>query len=127
MNTLACAGGAIEIRAAAQIRLDRCGEDRRLLFIGREDHHDVGAPHRALDRIVWDAVFVRGVARWGAVAKSHDDVVSAIAQVTRVRAALAAVADDRDRLAAEFLWFGVGVVKGVHRDISLSSLQRRVS
>ena len=89
-------------------------EDRRLLLVGDQHHHDVGLVHRIGNRGDRQAVASRLVALCRARPQSNHDVLTGIVQVERLRATLAAVADHRDRLLVECAAIDVTVVIGVH-------------
>ena len=84
-----------------QVRCDLALVERRLLLIRNEDHRNV----RSLDRIRYgenlEPVFSGELRRLRARIKPDDNVYPAVLQVQCMRVALAAVADDRNRLALE--------------------------
>ena len=89
--------------AALHVRRNLLVVDLRLADVGRQDHHDLrlcgglgDGPHRQSGRLDF-----RARLRFGMQADAH--IQAAVAQVQRVGMALAAKADDRDRLAAQTL------------------------
>ena len=100
--------------ALAQVRLDLAIE-RPVDLVGREHHHHVGRRDRVLDQ--------RGRQSGGfgferaarTAAQADNDIDTAVVEVERLRAALVAVAEDRDALAGERGGVDVGVTDQVHR------------
>ncbi len=86
-----------------------------LFFVGDEHDDDVGAGHRVGNRRDSEAVAPGLVAAGRAGPQAHHDGVAGIVQVQRVRASLAAVADDGDRLPVECAAIDVAVVVGFHQ------------
>ena len=85
--------------------------DLALLLVGQQDHDDVAAAG-GVGGV--EHLEPRGLglgAAGGVGAQADDDVVAGLLQVERVRVALRAVAEDRDRLALERVGVGVGVVE----------------
>ena len=95
--------------------------ERTVLFIRGEHHDDVGKRDRVLHGLDVDAVATGLLERLRAFAQSNDDAITGFVQIERVRAALAPVADHRDRLAAQCVRIRVLIVEGVHSMVSLSS------
>ena len=87
-------------RAFLQVRLDVFVE-LRLRRVRREDRDEADAFDGFGGRLDGEAVALRLRRRVAVGSHADDDVVAGIAQIHRMRAALAAVAEHRNFLAAE--------------------------
>ena len=76
---------------------------------------------RILNGLDVDPVATGLFERLRAFAQPDDDAMTGFVQIERVRAALAPITDDRDRLAAQCVRIRVLIVEGVHSMVSLSS------
>ncbi len=104
----------------AQVRLDVLGVDRALHLVGREDDDEVGLGHRLGDAEDPQALGRRLGSGRGALGQADAHVDARVAQVQRVRVALAAVADDRDPAALDDGQVGVVVVEHLGHRVGLS-------
>ena len=110
--------------AGPQVGLDLRVVDRLLGGVRDGDHDHVGGLDRVGDVLDPEARGLGEGAALGARGEADDDVDAAVAQVQGVGVALAAVADDRDRLPVEGARIRVGVV--VHprcHSLSASSIE----
>ncbi len=104
-----------ERRAGLHVALDVILPDRRLMFIGREDHDEVG-PLRGrrvgqhLEAGRFDLLGSRRTFAQGDGDFGH----AAVAQVLRMGMALRAIADNRDLLGLDQIEIGIGVVVDFH-------------
>jgi hypothetical protein len=85
-----------------------------LLLVGDQHHRDVGALDGLGNFCYLNAVALCARARARIAAQADDDLAARVAQVQRVRAALAAVADDGDRLTFDCAAVDVAVINGFH-------------
>jgi ketol-acid reductoisomerase len=111
--------------AGFEVRLDVLGVDVALNFVGQEDVDQVPLVGGLGGRDGCETVLHGLIVIGGAGTLADDDVAAGITQVLRVGMSLAAVADDRDRLAFEQTQVGVLVVKhrGRHQRSPSSSVQ----
>ena len=105
---------------SAQVRFDLAIDCRQRL-VGREQHDDVRRRRRFEHGGGGNAVGLGPCSAGRSVAQADDDIDPAVLQVERLRAALVAIADDRDALACERGGVDVGVALGVH-EVSLLRL-----
>ena len=102
-----------ERRARAEIRLD-FPVKRRMDFIRREHHDDIGRCHGTFDQGSTEARSFNLDCAPRAAAKPDDHVDPAIVKVERLGAALVAVAEDGDALARQRSRIDVGVAQQIH-------------
>ena len=97
--------------AGLQLRRHVVREDRRLLRVGSQDHHDVGPGGGLVDRHDAEASLggLRSAAR--AFSQTDADTDRSVGQVQRVCMALGAVADDGDVLVTDHLRICIGNVE----------------
>ncbi len=110
-----------EIGTRLEMFVNRAHIERTMLFIRGEHHDDIGERDRILNGLNVDPVAPSLFERLRAFAQSNDDAITGFVQIERVRAPLAPVADNRDRLAAQRVRIRVLIVEGVHSMVSLSS------
>ena len=97
------------------LAMQMIGVDVGLQLVGREHHHHVG-PFGGLGHFHDLELLALGLLdALRVLAQRHGDVLDAgIAQIERVRMALAAIADDGDLLALDQVQVGVTVVINTH-------------
>ena len=84
-----------------KVRLDVLLVKSSLQFIVDKDHDDIGLLGCFRGGIYLKALLLCPLPGLGALIKTDDDMCSGVLQVQRMRMALAAVADDSDRLSVE--------------------------
>ena len=103
-------------RAVLHVAVQVIAVDVGLQFVGREHHHHVGPFGGLGDFHDLELLGLGLLDALRALAQRHGDVLDAgIAQVERVRMALAAIADDGDLLALDQVQVGVAIVINTHR------------
>src|SRR6476660_4744938 len=102
--------------AGAETILDRLLVDLALDLVRREDHDQIGLPGGVGNRDDLEAVGLGLCPALAALGQSDDHLHPAVAQVLGMRVTLAAIADDRDRRAHEWVKAGVLIVvkRGCH-------------
>ena len=105
-------GREVEHLALAQIGRDVVEVELALQLVGQQNQQDVRAPDRLGDAHHLEAVVARGI-RVAVLDVADDDVQPGVAQVLRLRVALAAIAQGRDQLALQV--FEIGVLRQVER------------
>ena len=105
-------GGEVEHLALAQVGRDVVEVDLALVLIGQQDQEDIGTSNSVGDAHHLEAVRARGF-RVAVFDVADDDVQPGVAQVLRLRVALAAIAQGRDELALQV--FEIGVLLQVER------------
>jgi hypothetical protein len=106
--------GERERAALLDVRLDVLPVDHRVVLVGEQDHHDVGALHRLADLLHREARVLRLVPRRPTLAQRDRDRDARVLEVEGVRVALGAVADDRHLLVLDQRKIGVLVVVDLH-------------
>ena len=103
-------GGEIDDVARLQPRCDLLVEDRRCIFVRQQHKEDVCLLGRLFDGLDRETIF-NGLVVRAVLAASDDDLGAAgILHVERLRAALVAVADDRDGLVLHQIEIAVLIV-----------------
>ena len=92
--------------------LDLVEVDLPLMLVGQQDQEDIGTSNGVGDAHHLEAVLARGF-RVAVFDVADDDVQPGVAQVLRLRVALAAIAQGRDELALQV--FEIGVLFQVER------------
>ena len=105
-------GGEIQHLPLAQVGRDVVEVDLALQLIGQQHQQDVRAPDRLGDAHHLEAVVARGL-RVAVLDVADDDVQPGVAQVLRLRVALAAIAQGGDQLALQV--FEIGVLLQIER------------
>ena len=104
-----------ERRAVADFSRHVVAVDVGLQLVRRAEHDEVGLSRGVGDRLHLEARVLRLLRRGGAGAERDHHVLHAgIAEVLRVRVALAAEADDRDLLALDEVHVRIAVVINAH-------------
>ncbi len=88
--------------------------DLRVVLVRQQDHDDIRALHRVLDRLHRETGFLRLGPRGAVLAQPDGDLHAGFLQVVGVGMALGAVADDGHMLALDEGQVGVFVVVDLH-------------
>jgi hypothetical protein len=100
--------------ALLDVGLDVVPVDLGDLLVGQQDHDDVGPFDGLVDFEHVQPGLADLVPGGAALAQANDDLHAAVVEVLCVRVALAAVADDGDRLALDQVQIGVAIVIDTH-------------
>ena len=106
--------GKRERRTRFEVVLDVTHVRRGLLLVGDQDHRDVRALYRLGDFRHFEALALRLGSRLRIAAQADDDLAARVAQIQRVRAPLAPVAENGDRLSFDCAAVDIAVIDGFH-------------